>query len=174
MSMVMRSAVPFNCLPMLRGRYPQWQPRPGPALEQQSVSPQPNEHFGEQRTLANIVRRCSANEHEHTPLGVFVVRHRVRRQKLLACVQAIAPHKAAKTAHAQVCAEDILPNGLSSCRPYPLIPDANTPKRDQVLGGTLERLLLRPVFFGRADPAPVSLLAPSRDIHDLDAARDVV
>jgi hypothetical protein len=30
------------------------------------------------RTFTNIVRRCSANEHEHTPLGVFVVRHRVR------------------------------------------------------------------------------------------------
>ena len=36
------------------------------------------EHFRRTRTLANIVRRCTANEHEHTPLGVFVVRHRVR------------------------------------------------------------------------------------------------
>jgi hypothetical protein len=68
-------------------------------LEERAVlSCLPGEHFGEQRTLANIVRRCSANEHEHTPLGVFVV----RQQKSLGLVQSVVPEKAAKTADAQL------------------------------------------------------------------------
>ena len=85
----------------------------------QSLQGSTGEHFGEQRTFTNIVRRCTANEHEHTPIGVFVVRP--------PCSPSCSCRKES-----------------SCCEPYAVVPHADPPGADEVLARPLECLLLGP------------------------------